>query len=437
MKSSRFKNTKSLNFHLLKSASGTIVLRGINVVFNMLITVVLARVLGAKEFGTYSYVMVIVQFLVILASLGLPQIIVREVAINKAKNRWEPIKGIYLWSMASSLGIALLITMAVGVFAWIYKIHLGINLAITLLIGLSILPLHTTLRMQEAFLRGLSFIIQGQLPMQLIRSGLFLAVISMCLFFSKPLSPIKAIGIHAGSFGVAVIFSIFLIMNLVNLRGIKPQFDTKFWMRSMWAFYFIEIADTIYSYADIFFLGTIKGPEDVGIYRIAHRLSFIIVLLTISINVALSPTIAGLYAKGEKRLLESIIVKRTRILFLLTLPFTLLFVIWGSPLISIIFGREFSPAAKPLCVLLIAQMIVVAMGPVRDLLNLTGYEYVTVRGLIFSMILIIPLCFILIPQWGAMGAALASSINMVVVEFILTIQAIKLTGIHPTIFGKS
>ncbi len=436
MKSSLFQETKNLKSHLVKAASGTLILRGINVVFNMLITVVLARLLGPKEFGVYSYVMVILQFLVILASLGLPQVIVRETAINKAKNRWGFIKGLYRWSTHISFTLSVGLTIIIGLFAWFYKSYLGVKLALTLLVGLFILPIHTLLRMQEAFLRGLSYIIQAQFPMQIIRSGLFLIVISLFLFMGKPISSVKTIGIHTGSFGVGFIVSIFLVKTLVNLKDIIPEFQTKLWMRSMWFFYFIEIADTIYSQADIFLLGSIMGPEDVGIYRIAHRLAFIIVLLTISINVALSPTIAGLYAKGEKKILQRIIVKRTRILFLLTLPFTLIFILWGSPIISFVFGPEFSPAAKPLSILIVAQMIVVAMGPVRDLLNLTGYEDMTAKGLVLSIILIIGLSLFFIPLWGYMGAAIASSINMVVIELMFTIKTIKLTGIHPTIFGR-
>ena len=427
---------KNLKSHIVKSISGTIILRGANVFFNMLTTIVLARALGAKGYGIYSYAMVILQFLVVFSSLGLPLFIVKETAINKEKEHWDLIKGIYLWSTKLSLGSSIFLAIIVGSVVFVFQQYFGEIICVTLLIGLLILPLNTLLRMQEALLRGLSYVVHAQLPMRLVRAGLFPLLIVGYMLIENNFSPYTAMALCVFTFGVGLVFSLFLIKKMVNFQDMLPKFKTKVWMSSLWFFYFIEIADTIYDQVDMFLLGTIKGPEYVGIYRIAHRLSFIIALATMSINVALSPTIAGLYAKKEKELLQQIVTKRTRMLFLLVAPFAFTFIFWGGPIISYTFGPGFVPAKNPLAILMNTQLIVVAIGPVRDLLNLTGFEQVTAKGLSFSVVFIIVLNLLLIPRWGYIGAATAAGINMLVMELFFLMKTIQLTGINPTILGR-
>jgi len=172
----------------------------------------------------------------------------------------------------------------------------------------------------------------------------------------------------------------------------------------------------------ILMLGGLASAEDVGLYRVAISASRPVGLALLSVNMAIGPTIAQMYAAGEFGKMQKVVTKSTQAMFFFTFPLVLLLVLCGPWLVPFVFGRTFEPSVLPLSILCAGLLINTAMGSVGLLLNMTGLEKFTVLGNICSLCLNLGIGFILIPHLGASGAAIASSIGLIAWNIILAIN---------------
>jgi O-antigen/teichoic acid export membrane protein len=75
------------------------------------------------------------------------------------------------------------------------------------------------------------------------------------------------------------------------------------------------------------------------------------------------------------------------------------------------------------------------MGLAALVLNMTGHERDTAKGIAVSALLNVTLNALLIPLWGIEGAALASTLSMVVWNSLLVVLVHRRLGLHATALG--
>jgi O-antigen/teichoic acid export membrane protein len=156
----------------------------------------------------------------------------------------------------------------------------------------------------------------------------------------------------------------------------------------------------------------------------------------LSVNMVLAPTVADLYSKREIQRLQNIVTKSARASFLFTLPVALLFIFYGSGMISFLYGSQFIPAALPLSILCVAQVVNGGMGSVALLLNMTGFEKDTAAGTTIAAISNVFFNLLLIPSMGIVGASIATGMSIIIWNVILVKLLFKRTGIYSPVFGK-
>jgi O-antigen/teichoic acid export membrane protein len=87
-------------------------------------------------------------------------------------------------------------------------------------------------------------------------------------------------------------------------------------------------------------------------------------------------------------------------------------------------------------ILAFGQLINVLFGPVGILLNMTGHERDTMRGLTMAAVLNVLLSLTLIPMFGINGAAIASAITLVICNVLLWKSVRKRLDIQSAILMK-
>ncbi len=148
---------------------------------------------------------------------------------------------------------------------------------------------------------------------------------------------------------------------------------------------------------------------------------------------ATAPTVSELFAKGEKKRLQILINKSTLAILAFALPVALFLILGGKWIIPMVFGGDFSLAYMPLVILSLGQVAYASMGLVEVILNMTGLERLTAKGVAIAAIASVTFNFILIPLFGAVGAAAASSISLVLWNILLFVWLYRQTGISGTI----
>ena len=84
----------SLRSRLTKGAAGTFGLNVAGTGLSFIASVLLARLLGAKDFGTYAYAMTWVGFLSFLTVLGFDKLLIRNVATYQTTSSWGLMRGL-------------------------------------------------------------------------------------------------------------------------------------------------------------------------------------------------------------------------------------------------------------------------------------------------------------------------------------------------------
>jgi O-antigen/teichoic acid export membrane protein len=149
-----------------------------------------------------------------------------------------------------------------------------------------------------------------------------------------------------------------------------------------------------------------------------------------AINAVIMPDIARSYKESDINVTQSLLKKSVRISVIVSLPIIFILYFFGELLILTLFGREYLESYSILVILCIGQVVNVFMGSVGAVLYMTNNENSALKILLLSLIINILLLVILIPLYGAKGAACGISISMVVWNILMAYNVKKLTNLR-------
>ncbi|NJK54956.1 MAG: flippase [Pleurocapsa sp. SU_5_0] len=428
----------SLKQRLIRGAAGTLGLRTAATGLNFITGILLARLLGASGFGIYTYAFTWTQLLSLGATLGLDNLIVREVAIYQSKSTWNLMRGLLRWAnqivLAVSVGLAL---GAIGV-AWGLNMQANSEQFLTFCVAMLLIPIESLRNLRLAAMRGLHKILIGLLP-EWILAPLLLLILSgfTYLLLGESLTAVWIAVIRVFAAAITLVIGIKLLNKIMPnaAKEVAPQYQVRTWLHSALPFMFMGSMYLIKSQTDLLMLGAIKGAEAVGIYFAVARGAQLIDFVTNAANTVLGPNIASLYAEGKPEQIEKILIKSSRAVCLISLPIIVGLVGFGHWYL-LLFGSEFTQGKNSLIILCVGQLVNVATGSVGLLLSMTGHERYTLISRGGSTILNVVLNALLIPRWGIEGAAIATASSTILLNVENTIWVRKKLGIHCTVFGK-
>ncbi len=111
-----------------------------------------------------------------------------------------------------------------------------------------------------------------------------------------------------------------------------------------------------------------------------------------------------------------------------------IFTLFGVTLLELFFGQEFVLSYVPLLLLFGGQLVSSAVGSVGFLLIMTGNERVVAKAFTVGALTNIALNVLLIPRFGTVGAAVATSASMATWSILLWSAAKTTLGIDSIAF---
>jgi len=420
------------------NTAGTFLLKVASAGLSFLISLILARRLGAVGYGAYSYAIALVGLLAIPAIMGLDRLLIRNIASYQVQSAWGMMKGLLRWAN----GMALILSLAIAALSFLAGITfakgMDRQMLSAFLVALILLPILTLTRLRQASLQGLHKIIPGQLPELLLQPALFIILLmASYLSLRRGLSVELVLLLHITAAVCAFVVGAWLLYTNLpqDVRMATPTYHKQTWIVSATPLFLFAAMQTVNSQADIILLGAIKGAKAVGIYSAANRLAALISVILIAVNTPLAPTVARLYAEGDMKRLQEVITKTVRLITLVSLPLAGSMLLFGDRFL-LIFSSEFLRGRTALSILSIGQIFNATMGSVGLILTMTGYERYAAMGVGISAVLNIILNACFIPLWGMEGAALATSISMIALNIALALVVKRKLGINSTILQR-
>jgi O-antigen/teichoic acid export membrane protein len=428
-----------LGAKLIKGFLGTGGIRLAHAAIGFATGILLARSLGASDYGTYTFVMAMVGFLTIPSELGIPGLAVREIAVANARKEWGVMRGFIARAHQgiAALSLVLIALGALGLLVFGDRIDPVRRQCMWL--ALALVPLISLGALRAAMLRGLRKVLLGQLPEQVIRPAvLLLAVVAILVFARDRMSPQVMVAAQIAATAVAFAWglAVFVKHRPAQLAAAEPTYRTPAWIRSTIPFGLSAALLLVNGRTDILALGLFHPDSEVGIYRVAVQMALPVIFAQQAVNAIQAPHIAHLYAAGDMKRLQAMVTQSSRAVLAVASSAALFVVVFGEPLIRLLFGEEYVAAHEPLVILAIGQTINSATGSVASLLNMTGHERDTTRSILVAAIFNVTLNLLLTPSLGMVGAAIATAATLVVWNVVMWFAVRRRIGIYASPFMR-
>jgi O-antigen/teichoic acid export membrane protein len=175
------------------------------------------------------------------------------------------------------------------------------------------------------------------------------------------------------------------------------------------------------------FLGLAVG---VGVYTAASRFSAIGSMFYLSVVAISTPIFADLHSMAKTTQMKAYYQATTRWMMMFNLPVFLTSVIFAKPMLSI-FGDDFATGASTMMILAFGTLAYTSTGFGATILDMTDHPKVNTINSVVMVFVTITLNVLLVPPWGVVGAAVASSVATILVNVVCLIEVWILVGIQP------
>lgn len=418
-------------------AVGSFALKISYAVTNLVLGILLARWLGADNFGAYAYALSWMVVLSAPSGLGLDRLLVREVAALRVQSAWGQIRTLLRQANRLTLGASVGVAVIVVVVSLVFFTTENTQLVIALWIAMLLLPIMNLMRVRQAAMMGMNHAVAAQLPEQTIHPILFLVfVVASILFIGAQPNAAFALGLSVTAAVITLWIGSRMLYRLLPTASSNSVIaDVSVWKRSVLPMVLLGALQVLNARIVTLILGAISGAHAVGIYAVASRGAEYVSFFLVTSLPMLSATAAGLFASKDMAQLEKIVTRTARFTLILSAPVAFALVFFGDWYL-LLYGQDFTQGQTALAILSVGQLINVAMGAVGSLLILGGHERDAAKGIAIAVVVNIGLSFALIPAWGIEGAAIADASSLIVWNLLMAFWVYRRIGIHSSAFGK-
>jgi O-antigen/teichoic acid export membrane protein len=420
-----------------KSVPGTFAIKIGNALLKMGLSIVLARYLGPSQYGVYSFVLSIIVIMNLPARLGLPQLLVREVAKYEELGHYNYLKGLIRRASQGVFIVSIVLIALAFIVTYFFEESFELSNYKVFQMGLLLVPLIAMISIFQSTLKGLKQVVLGALPEQIIRFGMFFLFVVIFYFLKESMNAFQAMTLHTLGAFVALLSAYFFMTAKLpkGIHQLKAEYKSKLWLKSSVPFMFIGGLQILTQEIDILLLGIMKSSSDTGTYKVAINASRFIFFFSISFNSVLMPIIAKYYYSGQKKRLQNILQKNVLISTAIVLPLVLLLVLKAQWLLSVLWGQEFAEANVSLIILSLSYFFVASTGPKAAVLTMTGHEKYLLRAKIYMLIISTVLKYFLIKHYGMEGAAIGTGISLAIWSTLLVYYGITKAGLDSSIYS--
>ncbi len=356
----------------------------------LLLSILLARNLGAQGYGIYAVAWYVAWMLAQVTDLGLHIVTLRSLA-----KTWEP------RVVASAVAAkALVSALLIGGFA-------AVSASPILSTNVRLLWLLLAVSLLVSWIELFGVILRSR--GRIAREGIVLTVLRLGLLAGA----LIAIRGNAGLEGIALA----LVLGAAPGLWLALAWMAKAWRRTSFRPDWLEVRGLyqaslplavsaaitiVYLRADLLILAALRGATDAGIFASAFRLFEAMFVLSGGIVAGSFPLLAARFGQRGFPSLSRFVLT---ILLLVAIPAaTGLFALAG-PIIGFLFGEGFTEAARPLTFLAVALVAVFMNALTTHLLIVSGRMRYLVGCMTVRLTVGILLDLVLIPRYGAVGAA--------------------------------
>jgi O-antigen/teichoic acid export membrane protein len=181
--------------------------------------------------------------------------------------------------------------------------------------------------------------------------------------------------------------------------------------------------------SELLFLKYFSTDEDLGYFKVAHRLAFAIALLIPGIfEGVMLPLMSGSIAHSKEKAVQKF-AQSIRYVLIMALPSAVFCAIFAKDIIYVLYGADYDSAAMPFAMLAFTCCICsIASVPTSYLLSVDKQSLI-LKVMLYGTVLKLGLDYYLVSKYGLYGAAVAFSISFTFMFLANLIIAMKHLGV--------
>lgn len=369
-----------------------------------------ARYLGPEQFGLMNYAMAIVALFGAIGSLGLNGIVVRDLV------REEETANVTLGTAFLLQAIGGLIAFALSVIAISYA-RSDNNLAKLMVVVLGFVTVFKSTEVVKywfesqvkskyvVWVENGVFVILAIVKVGLILAQAPLMAFVWAAFAEGALAAVGLLGVYAWRGGV---------LSAWHIRYGRA----KELLKDGWPLILSGLAVMVYMRIDQVMLGQMQGDGAVGIYTAAVRISEVWYFIPMSIIASVFPAIIEAKKQSESlyyQRLQKLYDLMVLIAITVALPMTFL----AKWIVVLLFGQDYAQAGSVLSIHIWASVFVFFSSAWAKSVLIEGRQMLFLLFDAFSVSINIILNVALIPAYGPIGAAVATSLSVPITYVLL------------------
>lgn len=375
--------------------------------------IVLARWIGSHNYGIYVFVWTWVLVLGGITHLGLNAAMMRLLPEYRERGEFDRyralVRGGRLFALAAGTAVA-----AAGMAGlYVFGDLLTHDYVLPAYLALVCVPLFALTEVQDGIGRGQAWIWIGLLPPYVLRPALVLLAMTAAWAADLPMTATTAAGA-----AILATWSAALIQAVMLNRRLREQvpagsraYDFAGWFKVSLPLVLVGAAELMLQNTDILVVSRYMTPTDVAVYFASAKTMSLIMFVHYAVGSAVANRFAALNARGDSERLRAFVRDSVNWTFWPSLVGAGAILLLGKPLLWL-FGPQFEAGYPVMFVLVVGFLFRSSFGPAEVLLSMLGEHQVCAAVLVVAALLNVALNFALVPPFGLLGAALATSVSL-------------------------
>lgn len=411
-------STKGINQSTKKHLRGSTLLlagRVISMATNFAVQILVVRYLSKSDYGAFAYVMSLVSLGSSLVIFGLDKTITRFLPIYQERGEYPKLFGTIFMMVSTvfSLGF-FLVLLVFGMRGWIAESFINDPVAVRLLLLLVFLSPISAL---DSLLVGMLAIFAKPSAIffrrHVLGPGLKLLVVLSLILLGSDVYFLASGYLAAGAIGI-IIYSGVLIRDLRSQElGSHLNLQTiKFPVREIFGFS-IPLLTTNFVYLIrsqlvVVFLEHFRSTLDVAAFRAVQPVADLNTTVIHSFGILFMPMMARLFAKQDQKGIDDLYWQSAVWITIISFPIFLVTFSLAQPLTILFFGERYAESGLIMALLAFGYYFNASLGFNADTLRVYGKLRYTVTIDVLAMVVSLGLSLVLIPRYGALGAAIGT-----------------------------
>lgn len=396
--------------------------------------IIIARFLGAADYGLILLGFAALTVATALAAIGLPAAVTRYVSFYKGKDDNGRIKGTVLSAIKINFPISVIFALLLFLCAGWISTHIFHDA--------NLIPVLEVFSLAPPFLVLAQNLLSATVGFQDMRYQVYTQQIFQEVFkFSAiVILFVFGFGVIGAAWGwvLAIVLMPLLAFYFLQKR-VFPIFTMKIkaipvereLLSFSWPLIFVSISGIIMGFTDTLMLGYFCTSYEVGLYNMVLPTAMLIRIPLDAFGTISMPVITELYSRGRNEDLRDTYSAVTKWILFLAFPAFLLMSLFAQDIIKILFGNEYVIGARALSILAFGFIVSASLGPATNIINAFGKTKIGMKCCLAGSAVNLCLNFYLIPVFGINGAAIATAASLIFTGLVYFISGCYISKMQP------